>query len=276
MPSIISFLIVVIVPTILGIYYSFTDWNGTTKTFNFVGLDNYIRLFTTDQQFINSFWFTLKFTIVSVISINIVGFALALLVTAGFKGSNILRSIFFMPNLIGGIMLGFIWQFIFREVFKTMGNAMSIPGLTGWLSDTQTSFWGLVIVVVWQLSGYMMIIYIAQIQNISDSVIEASKIDGANPLNRLINITMPLVAPAFTIGLFLSLSNAFKLYDQNVSLTGGAPGNTTEMLALNIYTTAFTQGKLAMAQSKALIFMLAVAVITVTQLAISRRREVEM
>ena len=183
----------------MGIGYSFTDWNGIGATKNFVGLKNYITTLTDDALFRQAFLFTFLFSVFAVISVNVIGFALALLVTQKIKGANLLRGIFFMPNLIGGILLGFTWQFIFVQVFEAVGETFNIPWLQGWLTDQKTGFIGLLIVVTWQLSGYMMMIYIAQIQNIPDSVLEAAKIDGATGWKRMKSIVFPLMMPAFTI-----------------------------------------------------------------------------
>lgn len=181
-----------------------------------------------------------------------------------------------MPNLIGGLILGFVWQFIFTNVFSHVGGVLGLDFLQGWLATTATGFWGLVIVMTWQLSGYMMIIYIAALQNIPKSLIEAAEIDGATSWQKLTGITIPLVAPALTIGLFLTLSNSFKLFDQNLSLTGGGPFNSTEMLALNIFRTAFVFSQFGRAQAKAVVFLIVVAIITLTQIYFSKRKEVEM
>lgn len=275
LPVAIAFSAVVLIPMILGIFYSFTDWNGIGNSYHIIGLDNYLTILQSDGEFRNAFFFTLKFAIASVILINVIGFFLALLVQRSSLLNNTLRSIFFLPNLIGGILLGFTWQFIFTKVFDTLGSLLHLPFLQGWLSTTSTGFWGLVIVMSWQLSGYMMIIYIAALQNISESIQEAASIDGVTPLQRLFKITLPLVTPAFTIGLFLSISNSFKLFDQNLSLTGGAPYKSTQMLTLNIYNTAFTMNNLALAQAKAVIFLILVAAITLTQLYFSKRTELE-
>lgn len=274
-PALIAFAMVQIIPTFMGIGYSFTDWDGISKTKHFVGLSNYITILTNDLQFRNAFVFTLLFSVCAVISVNVIGFALAMLVTQKIKGSNFLRGVFFMPNLIGGILLGFTWQFIFVQVFEAIGKKLDIAWLQGWLTDQKTGFLGLLIVVTWQLSGYMMMIYIAQIQNIPDSVMEAAEIDGAIGWTKLKSIILPLMMPAFTIGLFLSISNAFKLFDQNLSLTGGGPANSTQMLALNIYNTAFGENRFGLAQSKAVIFMIVVMVISVVQLTITKKKEVE-
>ena len=287
-PCLIAFLVVVIIPTFNGVIMSFTDWNGIDPNPEFVGLSNYAKIFTQDivttkffymdiemPRFVSVFLFTAQFAIVSVILINLFGFGLALLVTRGLKGSNILRSVFFIPNLIGGLILGFLWQFIFTKVFNHIGDIYGNEFLKGWLSTTATGFWGLVIVLSWQMSGYMMIIYIAAIQNIPTSLFEAADLDGANFLNKLKNIIVPLVAQAFTIGLFLTLSNAFKLFDQNLALTNGGPYLSTQMLALNIYRTAFVMQDFGQGQAKAVIFLIVVAGITLTQMSISKKREVE-
>jgi raffinose/stachyose/melibiose transport system permease protein len=276
--SIISFSLVVLYPLISGIYLSFTDWNGIGDGAKLVGFSNYAEILNRkkDPEFLVSFLFTLKFAAVSILTINLVGFSLALLVTRGLKGTNILRTIFFMPNLIGGLILGFIWNFIFIEVFTAIGKSFNIHWLTGWLSDANTGFFGLVILMTWQMSGYIMLIYIAALQNIPEELIEAAQIDGANAWQRVKNIVFPLVRPAFTVSLFLTISNAFKLFDQNLSLTAGGPGNATQMLAMNIYKTAFTYNKLGSAQAKAVIFFILVASVTLTQVYFSKKKEVEM
>jgi len=275
-PIFIAFLVVVIIPALIGIYYSFTDWNGIANETKWIGINNYLEIFSNKEEFFNAFIFTAKITIVLVVTINLTGFGLALLVTRGLKLSNFMRSAFFIPNLIGGLILGFVWQFIFTKAFESIGSKLGWEFMQGWLSTTATGFWGLVILMTWQLSGYMMVIYIAAIQNIPDSLNEAAAIDGANSLQRLRHITIPLVAPAVTVGVFLTLSNSFKLFDQNLSLTAGGPYHSTQMLALNIYTTAFTFNRLGIAQAKAVLFLVTVALITLTQMYYSKKREVEM
>lgn len=274
-PALFAFVLVVLVPAVKGFYYSFTNWNGIGKNAAFVGVSNYIGLLK-DTGFWNSFLFTFVFAICAVISINVVGFGLAVLVTNKIKGSNIARTVFFMPNLIGGILLGFTWQFIFVSIFEALGKVTGFTWLQGWLSDQKTGFIGMLIVLTWQLAGYMMIIYIAQLESIPDSYIEAAKIDGATSFQTFIKIKLPLVVPAFTIGLFLSISDSFKMFDQNLALTAGGPGSSTEMIALNIYNTAFKESKLGVAQSKAVVFLIVVVVISLTQLYLSKRKEVEM
>lgn len=275
-PALISFSIIVFIPMIMGFGYAFTDWNGMSTSANFVGFKNFVDIFTNDNLFLHSFVFTALFAVIVVILVNLVGFLLALLVTQKFKGATVLRGIFFMPNLIGGLLLGFTWQFIFTSIFSAIGKTLGITWLQGWLSNTETGFIGLVILTVWQLSGYMMIIYIAQIQQIPESVKEAARIDGANSWQTLRSVVLPLMMPAFTIGLFLTISNSFKMFDQNLALTSGGPYRSTEMLALNIYNSAFGTNQFGLAQSKAIIFLIVVAGIGITQLLITKKKEVEM
>ncbi|MBM7649505.1 raffinose/stachyose/melibiose transport system permease protein [Bacillus ectoiniformans] len=273
-PVLLALGLVVLVPLIYGTYYSFTDWNGLTAT-TFVGFEHYMNLIQ-DKSFIDAIWFTVKFSFVTVILLNVIGLGLAILVTRKMKTSNLLRTIFFMPNMIGGLILGFIWQFIFISVFSDIGRALGIEGLQGWLSTTSTGFWGLVILTCWQMSGYIMIIYIAYLQNIPGELIEAAKIDGANSFQRFKNITFPLVAPAFTVSLFLTLSNSFKIYDQNLSLTNGGPFDSTQMVAMEIVKTAFSAREMAYGQAKAVVFFLIVAAISLTQVYYNKKREVDL
>ena len=273
-PVLIALIMVVVIPLLYGVYYSFTNWDGI-NTPVFAGISNYMQLLG-DEGFRNALWFTTKFAVVSIVLINAIGLGLALLVTQKLKGSNIMRTVFFMPNLIGGLILGFIWQFVFIQGFDAIGQAVGTEALQGWLSTTRTGFWGLVILTAWQMSGYIMIIYIAHLEGIPEDLVEAAQIDGANDFQRFRHIIFPLVAPAFTVSMFLTLSNSFKLYDQNLSLTGGAPYNSTQMVAMNIYNTAFLENKMAYAQSKALVFFIIIAVISLTQVYYNKKREVEM
>ncbi|WP_273851841.1 carbohydrate ABC transporter permease [Guptibacillus spartinae] len=273
-PVILALGIVVVVPFVYGFVFSFTDWNGLTAT-SFVGFEHYLNLFQ-EEEFMSSIWFTVKFSIVTVILLNVFGLCLALIVTRKIKSNNLLRTVFFMPNLIGGLILGFIWQFIFISVFGDVGNLLGLEGMGGWLSTPETGFWGLVILTSWQMAGYIMIIYIAYLENIPKDLIEAARIDGASALQRFKSITFPLVAPAFTVSMFLTLSMAFKIYDQNLSLTNGGPFNSTQMVAMEIVRTAFSDNEMAYAQAKAVIFFLIVAVIALTQVYYNKKREVDM
>lgn len=275
-PAFIAFSVIVLIPFFTGIYYSFTDWNGVTGTVNWVGLDNFKYLFTEDKQFQQSFLLTIKYTVVSIVLTNLIGFGLALLVSQMLKTRNILRTVFFLPNLIGGLLLGFIWQFIFVRGFASIGELTGIPLFErAWLGDETTAFWGIVIVSVWQGAGYIMIIYVAALQNVPQDVIEAARIDGASRWQVLRHITMPLVAPAVTICLFLTTASSFKIFDVNLSLTNGGPFKSTEMLALNIYTEAFVNNRYGIGEAKALIFFIIVAAITTIQVMITKKREVE-
>jgi len=274
-PLVFAFFVVVVMPFLWGIYYSFTEWNGIVRSqVEWVGLRNYFDLFE-DEQFIYSFWFTARFAVVSVILINGIGFALALMVTQPLRSSNTLRTVFFMPNLIGGLILGFVWQFIFIQVFSALADVLHLEFLRGWLSTPETGFWGLVILMTWQMAGYTMVIYIAALQSIPGELLEAAEIDGSTLWSKTRHIIIPLVAPAFTINMFLMLSNAFKLYDQNLSLTNGGPFNSTQMLAMNIYNTAFQFDKMGYAQAKAVIFFMVVATVSIIQVRMNKRREVE-
>ncbi|EOS77532.1 MAG: sugar ABC transporter permease [Lachnospiraceae bacterium] len=276
-PALISFVLVVFIPMIIGFFYAFTNWNGIVGSkIEFVGFQNFIDIFARDNSFLHAFGFTALFSVCAVVLVNLVGFLLALLVTQPFKGATLLRGVFFMPNLIGGLLLGFTWQFIFVSIFEALSKTTGWSALSGWLSNPETGFIGLLILTVWQLSGYMMIVYIAQIQQIPESVKEAARIDGADGWNMLKGIVLPLMMPAFTIGLFLSISNSFKMFDQNLALTQGGPYKSTEMLALNIYNSAFGANEFGFAQAKAIVFMIVVAAIGVTQLVITKKKEVEM
>lgn len=266
LPTLIAFVIAFLAPFIIGIVLSFCEFT-TVVDAEFIGIGNYIRAFQS-EEFIHSFLFTVKFTIVSVVTVNVFAFTLAYILTRGIKGTNLFRTVFFMPNLIGGIVLGYIWQILINGVLAKFGVTIT--------ADAKYGFWGLVILMNWQLIGYMMIIYIAGIQNISADVIEAAKIDGANKWQTLIRITIPMVMSSVTICLFLTLTNSFKLFDQNLALTAGAPGKSTEMLALNIYSTFYGRiGWEGVGQAKAVIFFIVVAVISLTQLYFTRRKEVE-
>lgn len=275
-PVLAALLIVVVVPFIWGIYYSLTEWSGDmAQTPVFKGFDNYANLLS-DPTFLSALWFTFKYAIVTVIIINVVGFSLALIVTSYIKSKDILRTIFFMPNLIGGLILGFIWQFIFTNIFNTVGSAMGVEMLQGWLATPATGFWGMVILHVWQMAGYIMIIYIAYLQSIPDELLEAADMDGASYIQKLKSVIMPLVAPAFTVSMFLTLSGSFKIYDQNLSLTGGGPGGSTKMIAMDIVDTAFAMNTMGMAQAKAVVFFIIVAILSLTQVYYNKKKEVEL
>lgn len=266
LPTLAAFVIVFAVPFILGLGLSFTEFT-TVLDAEWVGIQNYISAFSS-KDFLNSLWFTVKFTVVSVITINLIAFALAAVLTKGLKATNLFRTVFFMPNLIGGIVLGYIWQLIINGVLQSFGVTITY--------DAKYGFWGLVIMMNWQLIGYMMIIYIAGLQNIPSELIDASRVDGANRRQTLRHVTLPLVMPSITICLFLTITNSFKLFDQNLALTAGAPSKQTSMLALDIYNTFYGKlGQEGVGQAKAVIFFVIVAIISFSQLILTRKREVE-
>ncbi|NIK67317.1 sugar ABC transporter permease [Paenibacillus sp. BK720] len=276
-PGMIVFTIIVLIPFLLGFYFSFTEWNGLDlDKAKWIGMDNVHRIFTNDDKFWASFKFTLEFTVVTVVVTNILALILGLLLTRPMRGRNTLRTIFFLPNMIGGILLGYIWQFIFTKGFKTIGE------MTGWhffelpwLGTPETGFWGLVIVFVWQTTGYMMVIYIAAIVGVPKDLMEAATIDGATYFQTVRKVIMPLVMPAITVCLFLTTSGAFKMFDLNLSLTKGGPGTSTQSLAYNIYAEALVNNRYGLGTAKAMLFFFAVSIIAVTQVWLTKRKEVE-
>jgi raffinose/stachyose/melibiose transport system permease protein len=266
LPTLIAFTIAFIIPFVLGIVLSFTEFT-TVIDAEWVGIKNYKAAFQS-KEFLNALWFTVRFAVVSVATINVFAFLLALLLTKKIRGTNLFRTIFFMPNLIGGIVLGYIWQLIINGVLYKYEVTLTYSPTYG--------FWGLVILMNWQMIGYMMVIYIAGIQNIPKDVMEAAMIDGAKPLQILKSVTIPLVMPSFTICLFLTMSNSFKLFDQNLALTAGAPSKKTAMMALDIYNTFYgSVGSEGIGQAKAVLFFIIVALVAFIQLRITRDKEVE-
>jgi raffinose/stachyose/melibiose transport system permease protein len=268
------FILVLVIPFGRGVYFTFTDWNGFDIT-KFVWFDNYIAAFQNDD-FWQSMGLTLAYVAASLVLVNVVGFVLALLVTMPLRGVNGLRTAFFLPNLIGGVILGLIWQFLFGQAFPVLAEATGIPIFAeNWLLDTTTAFWAMVIVTVWQMSGYMMIIYITALMSIEQEALEASLIDGTNAVQRLFLIKMPLMAQAFTISLFLTMRNAFMAYDLNLSLTGGNPYGTTELISLQVFREAFSFGNFASGQTQAVLMFVVIAIAALAQVAISKRYEVQ-
>ena len=266
LPTLIAFSFAFIIPFVMGVYLSFCKFKTITNA-QFVGLDNYIKIFA-DKDFVNAFGFTLKFSVVSIVTINVFAFILALALTRKIKGTNLFRTVFFMPNLIGGIILGYIWQ--------QMINAVLLKYETTLVANPTYGFWGLIILMNWQMIGYMMIIYVAGLQNVPTDLIEAAEIDGATSLQTLFKVKIPMVMPSITICLFLTVSNSFKLFDQNLALTAGAPSKKTAMLALDIYNTFYGRsGFEGVGQAKAVLFFIVVAVIALAQLVLTRRKEVE-
>ena len=275
LPGLFCFVAVVIVPFVYGVYLTLTDWNGVSKVKNFVGLKNFAGVMR-DGQFWTSLLLTFKYVIVVVLLVNVLAFGIAYLLTRGMKGQNFFRAGFFTPNLIGGIVLGYIWQFVFSRVFVSVGEATGWKLFeVSWLSDPNKAFAALVLVSVWQLSGYMILIYVAGFMGLSEDVMEAAEIDGASGFVKLKNIIMPLMMSSVTICLFLTLSRAFMVYDVNLSLTAGAPYGTTEMAAMHVYEKAFTSRQFGVGQAEAFILFVIVACISGLQVYLTKKQEVE-
>ena len=285
-PAVFIFLLVIAIPFGLGVYYSFTDWGGVTQSeTNFIGFHNYIQSLT-DTRFQYSLMITFLFAIINVIVINIVSFSLALLVSSSIKGRNLYRAGFFLPNLIGGLVLGYIWQFIYNQVFPSLGDAIGSEWLMTnlFLGKPNLAMSALVMTNTWQYAGYIMMIYFAGLQSVPESLYESASLDGANWWYKLRHITIPMVMSSFTVSLFLTINNSFKIYDVNVSLTGGGPSimwqgqaiKGTEFITMNIYNTASVENQLARGQARAVILFVILVIISVTQTTITKRREVEM
>jgi raffinose/stachyose/melibiose transport system permease protein len=289
-PVLLAFVLVIVIPFFLGAYYSFTNWSATARTgggLRLIGLGNYAGILK-DPSFSYSFIATVAYTALNMIAINVVSFALAMLVTRSLKGRNVYRAGFFIPNLIGGLILGYVWQFIFNNAVPSVGTAL---GIAAWanpsnliLAKSATALVAMVIVGTWQYAGYIMVIYVAAIENIPQELIEAAQIDGASPFRRLLAITLPMTGQAFTITLFLTLVNSFKQFDVNVSLTAGGPSVMyfgkpiygTELLAMNIYNQGFKSDDMAGGQARAVVFFVVLAVVSIIQVSINKRREIEL
>lgn len=277
MPLLAAFGMTVLIPFLFGIFYSFTNWNGIQFT-QFVGLANYVEMFRT-PDYLYSLLITFIFTVLNMISVNGMAFALALLCTSGAKGRNFYRASFFLPNLIGGIVLGYVWQFIFNKVFPAL-----VKGSLSMLTDPDLALLAILIVSTWQYAGYIMMIYVTGLQGVPRDILEASGVDGASGLKTLVHIKLPMIANTFTVCIFLTLVNSFKQFDLNFAITNGAPSRilgakaiaSTEFLALNIYNTAIARNQYAQGQTKAVVFFIILAAVSLTQVSISKRREVEL
>ena len=269
LPTFAAFVIGFIIPFVQGVYLSFCKFQTVNKA-TFIGLSNYVKAFA-DAQFSHAFWFTVRFTVVSTLLINILALIIALFLTRGIKGTNLFRTVFFMPNLIGGIVLGYIWQILLNCVLSLLGKPLLAL-------DSTYGYWGLIILMCWQQIGYMMIIYIAGLQSIPNDYMEAAKIDGATTWQTLWHVKLPNLIPSITICSFLSLTNSFKLFDQNLALTAGEPAHMSEMLALNIYNTFYVRSGIqwkGIGQAKAVIFCIIVVLISLIQLKATRSKEVQ-
>lgn len=267
LPTLLAFTLFFVAPFLMGIGLSFTKFTTVTNA-KWVGLGNYIKAFTFDSEFVHALGFTSLFTVVSMVTVNVIAFSFAILLTKKIRGTTFFRSVFFLPNLIGGIVLGYIWNLMINGVLSVFNVDITFK--------TEYGFWGLVILTNWQLVGYMMVIYIAGLQNVPDELLEAAEIDGASAWDTLFHVKLPIVMPSVTICTFLTLANTFKMFDQNLALTAGAPENTTEMLALNIYNTFYGRtGCQGVGQAKAVIFFLIVALLAFLQLKLTSRKEIE-
>ena len=275
LPGMFCFFAVVIIPFIYGVYLTFSDWDGVAEVKNFIGLANFQKVIE-DHEFWTSMLLTFKYVILVVLLVNIIAFAIAYLLTRGFKGQNFFRAGFFTPNLIGGIVLGYIWQFVFSRVFVNIGESTGWSLFeASWLSDPNKAFAAMVLVSVWQLSGYMILIYVAGFMGLSEDVMEAASIDGASGWLKMRKIVLPLMMSSITICLFLTLSRAFMVYDVNLSLTAGGPYGTTEMAAMHVYEKAFTSRQFGAGQAEALILFIVVACISGLQVYLTKKQEVE-
>lgn len=283
-PAVFAFTMVIVIPFFVGIYLSMTDWDGVSRNITFTGLNNF-RVIFSSPAFLYSFLATTVFTAINVVLVNLVAFGLALLVTSPVRGRNIYRAGFFVSNLIGGLVLGYVWQFIFNNVLPRTGQMLGLTFLqTSLISKPNIVILAISIVSTWQYAGYIMMIYVAGIQSIPISLMEAAETDGANYFTRLKRILLPMMASSFTISLFLTLVNSFKQFDVNVSLTDGGPATlfmkqaikSSEFLALNIYKTAFANNKLAQGQAKAVLFFVVLVVVSLVQVWVNKRKEVEM
>ncbi len=274
--TLFTFFCVLILPFLYGIYLTFTDWNAISDTYHFVGLQNYATVFT-DKEFLKQFLITFKYVIVSALLVNLLAFTLAYFLTSGMRGQNFLRGGFFIPNLIGGIILGYIWKFIFANVLTQLGKTLDIAWLkTSFLTNPDRAVWALIIVTVWQYAGYLMMIYIAGFVGIPRDVQEAADIDGAYGLKKLWRVTIPMMIPSFNICLFITLSRGFMAYDLNLSLTNGGPYGSTRLAAMHVYQKAFQSRQYGVGQAEAIVLFVVVAILSVTQVLLNKKREVEV
>lgn len=274
-PTLFAFITVMIVPFLYGIYLTFTNWDGIATTHTLVGFQNYASVFK-DADFWKSFGLTLKYVLFTVILTNVIAFLLAYALSKGLKGQSVFRAGFFLPNLVGGIVLGFIWQFIFNNLIVYVGQKAGFAIFsTSWLTDPQKAFWTIVIVTIWQYAGYMMVIYIAGLMGVPNDIMEAASIDGAKTWTKMFKIVLPLMVPSFIVCIFLSLQRGFMVYDVNLALTKGGPFKSTEFVSMHVYEKAFLSRDYGVGQAEALVLFLIVAVITLIQVYFSKKLEVE-
>jgi len=274
LPALSLFIVLCLVPFFQQIWYSFTDWDGIKSSYHFVGISNYARVFQ-DEKYWSSMWFTIRFTLYVTLFTNLIGFAWAYGLSKEVPFRNVMRAGFYMPKIVGGVILGFVWRFIFQNLFPAIGKSLGIPWLAQtWFSTGESSFWALVIVMSWSQSGYMMIIYLAGLTSISDDYLEAARVDGARPHHVLFRIVLPLIMPSITQCLFLSIVNCLRMYDLNISLTNGNPFRLSEAVTMNVYETAFSSNKMGYGSSKAFVLVFIIAVISLLQVHLTSRKEV--
>jgi raffinose/stachyose/melibiose transport system permease protein len=274
--SLFAFLSVLIIPFAYGLILTFTDWNAISDTFQFIGLTNYATVFA-DKEFVRQFLITIRYVVISAVLVNVFAFTIAYFLTSGMRGQNFLRGGFFVPNLIGGIILGYIWKFIFANVLTQLGKGFDIPWLkTSFLTNPDRAIWAMIIVTVWQYAGYLMMIYIAGFVGIPRDVQEAADIDGAHGLRKLRSVTIPLMLPSFNICIFITMSRCFMAYDLNLALTNGGPYGSTQLAAMHVYQKAFMSKQFGVGQAEAIVLFVVVALISVTQVLLNKKREVEV
>lgn len=273
-PALALFVILCLVPFFQQIWYSFTNWDGIKSSYSFVGVSNYIKAFG-EAKYWTSMWFTLKFTFFVTIFSNAIGFFWAYWLSKAVPFRNFMRAGFYLPKIVGGVILGFVWRFIFQNFFPVLSQLTGIAWLgQTWFSTGSSSFWALVIVMTWSSAGYMMIIYLAGLTSISNDYIEAAAVDGARSHHILFKVVIPLIMPSITQCLFLSIVNCLRMYDLNISLTNGNPFRMSEAVTMNVYQTAFSSNKLGYGSAKALILVAIIALISIAQVAITSRKEV--
>ncbi|MGY5483675.1 carbohydrate ABC transporter permease [Paenibacillus sp. ALE2] len=276
-PALIFYAIFLLIPTISGMYYSFTDWNGLNPNYNFIGLGNFVESLKEDPDFLNSLWFTLKYVLVMIVLQNVLALVLAVLIESRTRSKGFFRTIFFMPNMISTIISAFMWTFVFSSVLPQIAEKTAIAFLgQSWLGDPKVSFFSIIIVSLWNGVGYMMIIYLAALQGVPQSLKEAAIIDGANAIQTLRSVTLPMITHAITICFFLTLNGAFKVYEVVYGLTGGGPGRSTQVITMNIYEEAFSNNfRYGYASAKSVILFAIVLIFTLIQLRVMKKREVE-
>ncbi len=267
------FLTFVLVPFFIGGYYSLTDWNGVSSNLDFVGLQNYLSMFRDDARFLQSAGFTVKLTVAACVAVNLMGLGYAVMFHRTTRWSSVLRVILVLPNVIGGIILGFVWQFIYSQALPSFGGVLES---IAWLGEADTAFWAVLIVLIWQQAGYVMLIYIASMNSIDEQLFEAAEIDGASPFKKFTHVTLPLIVPAFTVSIFIVLAYSFKIFGLVFALTGGGPYGSTESLAINIYREAFLYGNYGLGSAKAVVFFVFVAVLSYLQVRFTQKREVNL